>query len=259
MAKYNTTLETATLHISKGNNKIGKGIYAFSTLPGNETHPIIVNGEVMTDITGTCSHHCDSCFNSGCYAVKSAKLHHNAVIPAWSDNTLLLRSGRLFDLLKAYINVKQKSKSPIEIFRVNVSGEIIDEKDLAMWNELAILHPEIKFGVYTKNFRAVDKFMKKHKNTADNFCINISEWHGVAKKLLEKYPNQFNVFEYDDSNLKNNTLTDSEKLRLASITHCPAVTNKGKHAVDKNGIAITCDRCLRCYNKTGKRTAVYAH
>ena len=148
MAKYNTTLETATLHISKGNSKIGKGIYAFSTLPGNETHPIIVNGEVMTDITGTCSHHCDSCFNS-CYAVKSAKLHHNAVIPAWSDNTLLLRSGRLFDLLKAYINVKQKSKSPIEIFRVNVSGEIIDEKDLAMWNELAILHPEIKFGVYT--------------------------------------------------------------------------------------------------------------
>ena len=38
MAKYQ--IKKARLHISKGNTKIGKGIYSFSTLPGNKKHMI---------------------------------------------------------------------------------------------------------------------------------------------------------------------------------------------------------------------------
>ena len=50
MAKYQ--IKKARLHISKGNTKIGKGIYSFSTLPGNKKHMIYANGELLTDVPG---------------------------------------------------------------------------------------------------------------------------------------------------------------------------------------------------------------
>lgn len=255
---YVNTLENATLHIAKGNSKIGKGIYAFSTLCGNEEHTLMLRGQQLSNVVGTCSHHCETCFN-GCYAARAAVRHHNAVIQAWADNTLLLRSGKAYKCIVDYIKLKQKTKSPIKVFRINVSGEILSEKDIIMWNKIALKFPEIKFGVYTKNFSAVEKFMNAYKTTAQNFAINISAWHGIEKEIIEKYPNQFNIFEYDDSNLKSNNLTEDEKTRLASLTHCPAVDIHGHHTTDSEGNPITCDRCLRCYNKTGKRTAVYAH
>ena len=83
--------------------------------------------------------------------------------------------------------------------------------------------------------------------------------HGVAKKFLDKFPGVFNVFEYDDSNLKECGLNQSEKDRLAKVPHCPAVMADGSHRLDKDGNPITCDRCKRCYTKTGHRTAVFAH
>ena len=249
----------ARLHVAHGNSKIGNGIYAFSTLPGNEEYLLYAKGELLTNIPGTCSKHCKECFNNGCYACNSAKQYHNTVIPAWAENTLLLRSGKLKEELIKFFDQKAKTKNPVKIFRINVSGEIVSMEDLEMWNELAILYPQIKFGVYTKNFEALDEFMQKHKSTADNLCVNISQWHGCANSIIEKYSGHFNVFEYDDSNLKNNTLSEADKERLLKITHCPAVTSSGHHAKDKDGNDITCDKCGRCYRKTGKTTAVYAH
>ena len=107
MAKYQ--INKVRLHISKGNTKIGKGIYSFSTLPGNKKHMIYANGELLTDVPGTCTKHCEGCANA-CYAFKSAKHHHKAVIPAWAENTLLLRSGKLKDELDKYITKKNKNK-----------------------------------------------------------------------------------------------------------------------------------------------------
>ena len=91
--KYIINHKNAKLHVSKGNSKIGKGVYNFSTLPGNEKNLLkLKTGTLLTDIPGTCSKHCSTCFSDGCYAVKSACLHSNVVIKAWAENTLLLRS-----------------------------------------------------------------------------------------------------------------------------------------------------------------------
>lgn len=266
--KYTVTTETAKLSISKGNSKIGKTIYAISTLPGDKDHMLtLATGELLTDIPGTCSGHCDECFNHGCYAVNSAKLHHNVVIESWAGNTILLREGKLFDEVEQYINKKNKKyqetgnleDAQIRIFRINVSGEIRDAGDLDSWNKLAQKHPEINFGVYTKNYEALEEFMKENADTAANFVINVSQWHGVADDFLAKYPGKFNVFEYDDSNRKHNELSEEEIARLQSEAHCPAVNIKGHHATKPDGTPITCDMCKRCYRKTGKITAVYAH
>lgn len=263
---YVVNEETAKLHVSQGNDKIGKMIWSFSTLPGNEEHLLYIkDGILLTDVPGTCTHHCETCFDSGCYAVNSAKLHHNAVVKAWAENTLLLRSGKVFDMLDDFIAGKNSDpENPkITIFRINVSGEITDCAELVRWNELAAKHPEVRFGIYTKNYEALEALCAAaaagENIIAPNFVINVSEWHGVASEFLAKYPGVFNVFEYDDSQRKNNDLSPAEVARLKATPHCPAVTAKGGHAKKADGTPITCSDCQKCYRKTGMTTAVYAH
>lgn len=282
---YKIDPEQVSLHISKGNSKIGEGIYSFSTLPGNAEHLITTSTKgLLTDIPGTCSRFCDGCFNGGCYAVRDAKLHHNATIPAWAENTLLLRSGRLWDELGTYLTLKNgkaekylqtahssgmdpdvalktaRGLAVVKMFRIHVSGELENVQQLRRWNLLALAHPEIRFGMYTKNFDALAEFLDAGSDFAPNLCVNVSEWHGVAKAFLEDHAwAKLNVFEYDDSLQKGCDLDDAEKARLAKLPHCPAVGKDGKHRTTPSGDPITCDMCGRCYRKTGERTAVYAH
>lgn len=273
MAIYEIKIENARLHVSQGNRKIGKGIWSFSTLPGNQDHLLYVKGKgLLTTVPGTCSKYCEGCAKDGCcYAWRDAKLHSNACIPAWGENTLLLREKpeELFRQIDQFITEKNakyletndEKYHKVRIWRWHVSGEIESLHQLEMMDRIAVKHPEVRFSVYTKNYDVLERFLIKYgdKGFADNFIINVSEWHGVAKEFLTKYPNTFNVFEYDDSNLKGCELSEEEKARLTKVTHCPAVTKDGHHALNANGEPITCDHCQRCYTKTGKRTAVYAH
>lgn len=263
--------DEAKIHLSKGNSKIGKGIWSWSTLPGNSEHLLTLSSGktavILTDIPGTCSKHCESCFDHGCYAVNSAKLHHNAVIRAWAENTILLRSGRAFHMIDEFITKKNakflKSKNPedlvVRTFRINVSGEIESAEEFHRWDMLAANHPEVTFSVYTKNFEALEDFLETSMTFAENFVINISQWHHCADEFLAAHPGLFNVFEYDDSNREDNDLSEEDISRLAGMIHCPAVTRSGKHAKTPSGEDITCDHCLRCYRKSSGRTAVYSH
>ena len=293
MAIYTIKADEAKLHISKGNNKIGKGIWSFSTLPGNASHMIYINGskDLLTDIPGTCSKYCDGCARDGaCYAWRDAKLHHNVTVRAWGENTLLLRSGKVWDLLDEFF--AQKNKKAMEIlaswnpehhddrswetvlalaieaakirtFRINVSGELESVDDLNHWANIAAKHPETQFGIYTKNYDALLSYFDSRACHPGNLVINVSEWHGVASaaiaKLNEKYKGQFNVFEYDDHNKKDCDLSEAEVARLEAEPHCPAVLRNGHHAKTPDGTPITCDMCRRCYRKTGARTAVWSH
>lgn len=266
---YTVNHKDAKMHISKGNHKIGKGIYAFSTIPGNAEHRPQINGKgYVSNVVGTCSKYCAGCARDrACYAWRDLKLHHNATAVAWAENTLLLRSGLVFDMLDKYISEKnakyyvskQDKDWKVRTFRVNVSGEIEDLAQFIGWNTLAEKHPEVNFGVYTKNFDVLDEFLQGGGKIADNFIVNISQWNHVADEFLKKYPNQFNVFEYDETNRKSCTWSQEDKERLAKITKCPAVDSKGRHAKTPDGREITCDMCRRCYTKTGKHTAVYSH
>ena len=268
MALYSIKLEDAKLHVTKGNSKIGKTIYNFSTLPGNVNHLIYAKGILLTDVPGTCTDLCDGCFGV-CYAVNSARLHHNAVIKAWAENTLLLRHNpaQLFGDIDALITKKNEKYAKthnlndrgITTWRWNVSGEIENVTELLLMNTLAHNHPEVQFGIYTKNLVALGQFLDTIGDTEPNFAVNVSQWHHVADDFLAKYPGKCNVFEYDDSNLKNHNLSEEDVNRLSQITHCPAVTKAGKHAVTPSGDPITCDHCKRCYTKTGRATAVWSH
>lgn len=252
---YVISEETATLHLSKGNSKIGK-MFNFSTLPGNEEHMLILkNGQILTDIPGTCSKNCKACFDD-CYAVNSCRQYHNTVIPAWADNTLLLQSGKVWTLLE---DALVKNAGKVKYFRINVSGELRNVDDIIHWNTLAHNHPEVTFAVYTKNLDDLDLFFQQYEDSEPNFIINTSNWNHIADWFIKKYPGKCNVFEYDPSNLKSCDWSEEDLIRLALLPHCPAVTKDGKHAKKSNGDPILCENCRRCYRKTGETTAAYAH
>jgi len=261
------------LHVAmNGNTKIGTEIASFSTLPGDADHLVTLkDGTVVNQIPGTCSSNCKYCFEN-CYAANALKRYSLTCLQSWGDNTLLLRSGRLFEELDKFINRKNvlylKTKDPemvrIKIFRINVSGEITSGEELAGWNDLAKKHPETRFSVYTKNYDALEEFMTTHEDTADNFVVNVSQWHGSADAFLAAHPGKFNVFEYIDLNRDDCTADEELRKHMQEISEkpsnmCPAVTVTGKHAKKADGTPITCDACQKCYRKTGRTTGVWAH
>lgn len=281
---YQINEDQATLHISQGNEKIGKGIWSFSTLPGNEEHMIRTKDKgLLTDIPGTCGKLADVCANS-CYAFKSCVQHHNACVPAWAENTILLRNGKLWDELNTFLTLKNAKAikalregktfkevaelAVVKTFRINVSGEIETAQQFDHWVELAIQFPMINFGLYTKNFEALGAYLDylaaEGLDLPDNFAIQISQWHHCADDFIAKYAERWNlgIFEYDDSFVKGCDMSEEDKARLAKIPHCPGIDKKGHHRKMADGSDFTCDKCqgrMSCYNQNYRHIAVYAH
>ena len=227
--------------IVKGNVKIGKGIFSFSLLPGDE--PITLkDGTLLTSIKGTCGGVCKDCIKD-CYAMRDAKLHNNVTISAWGKNTIMMR--RDMDGLMKKINKFIKAHD-IKIFRWQVAGEIESYEYLVKMNEVAKQNPDVKFGVYTKRFDFVKKYLDEHESFEPNLCVNISEWnHNTDGYDFEK----LNKFVWDDG-------SDPE---ISALPHCPAVSKPTTPGGKGKETGVTCDKCGKCYRTTGTKTAVYNH
>ena len=270
---YKFGTEDGKVSLSLGNTKIGKMIN-WSTLPGNEDNVLIAKGRKLTNVTGTCSHNCNGCFKN-CYARSSALQHHNSVIGPWARNTIMIRDHieecfaeidrQIRVINKKYYTTGKPEDLNYKFFRINVSGELNSLEELEHWNQLALDHPEIKFGIYTKNSEVIIPFFEKHGQTAENFTINISEWHGCMAATIAKLKAmgaKFNVFEYDDSNRSANDLTEEDVQRLSKLSHCPAVgaTKENLHPINPaTGTTWHCVDCKGCYTKTGTHRCVYSH
>lgn len=271
---YEFTVEEATkITLSTGNSKIGRMIN-WSTLPGDADHPLVAKGRQVTNVPGTCTSKCEGCFKN-CYARRSILQHHNSVTRSWALNTLMIRhkteecfrqiDAEIKRLNKKYFESGNPADLKYEFFRINVSGELDSLEELEHWNALAAAHPELKFGIYSKNAEVLIMFFMKHHQTAPNFCVNVSEWHGTMADTIKRLRNMgvvFNVFEYDDSNLSSCSLTEEEKASLAAKVHCPAVgpTQANRHPANpKTGQPWHCEECKGCYTKTGTHRCVYSH
>lgn len=279
---YQINEDQATLHISQGNEKIGKGIWSFSTLPGNAEHMIRTKDKgLLTDIPGTCGKLADVCANS-CYAFKSCVQHHNACVPAWAENTILLRNGKLWEELNTFLTLKNAKAikalregktlkeatelAVVRAFRINTSGEVETAQQFDRWVELAIQFPMIDFALYTKNFEALGEYLDylvvNGLDLPDNFAINISQWNHCADEFIEKYADawKLNVFEFDPTNRPGHGFSDEDVARLKKMPHCYGITKEGHHRKLPDGGDATCDRCpMSCYKRSGQRIAVYAH
>ena len=270
---YNFQLDDSSrITLSTGNSKIGRMIN-WSTLPGDADHLLVAKGKLITSVPGTCTSKCEGCFKN-CYARRSILQHHNSVTKSWTINTLMVRyrpdecfkqiHEEICKLNKKFYETGDKKDLKYEFFRINVSGEVDSFEELDRWNTLATRHPELKFGIYSKNSEVLLEFFRRGQSAA-NFCINVSEWHGTMKETIDKLHAMgaiFNVFEYDDSNLVSCDLPEEEKARLKSLSHCQAVgpTKENRHPINpKTGDTWHCEECKGCYTKTGIHRCVYSH
>ena len=230
---YNPTMR---ISLVRGNSKLGKGVYTFNLLPGDEPISTKDKGQ-LTNVKGTCGGCCSECKDI-CYAVRDARRFHNTCIPSLAKNTLIMRRNMdgMFDQLKSEcINKK------VKVLRYHSSGEIESYDYLLHMVKLAVELSHIKFYFYTKRFDLIDKYLKEYGELPNNLICNISEWKGNAKGFNLA---GLNVFTYDDG-------TDES---LKKVAHCPAV--------DKNGgkTGITCGQCKRCFSRNeGHIIAVYSH
>ena len=224
------------ISLAKGNHKLGKRIWNFNTLPGDE--PLRNNTKgLLTNVRGTCGGCCEGC-KGACYAIRDGKFHSNSCIPAWSKNTLIARHDpdKMFNQVATELN-KHKAK----VMRWHSSGEIINYDYLLHMVKLAVQMPMVQFYFYTKRFELIDRYLKEFKKFPKNLVANISVWHDNANGYNFGKCNQF---IYDDG-------TDPE---IAKMRHCPAVDKKG------NSTGITCEECGWCFKGNfGRKTAVYDH
>lgn len=230
---YNPTMK---ISLAKGNSKLGKGIYAFNLLPGQQYLSTKDKGQ-LTNVAGTCGGCCDGC-EKFCYAINDARRYHNTCIPSLGKNTVIMRH----DLNDMFVQLKNECiKQKAKVLRYHSSGEIESYDYLLHMVLLATELPTVKFYFYTKRFGFVERYLDEHGSFPENLVCNISEWKGnTAGYRL----NGMNVFTYDDGTDPN----------LASLVHCPAVDKNGR----KTG--VNCDQCKRCFSRNdGHITAVYSH
>lgn len=133
----------------------------------------------------------------------------------------------------------KERRHPVELFRINVSGEVENPTQLLTWFSVAIACPDTKFYMYTKNTAVLEKTLEYAGNIPANLAINISQWDNTVE-------NKFGLqeFIYDDGSDKS----------LENVFHCPAVGKGGEST------GVKCSQCRRCTRRCdGQKTAVYAH
>ena len=220
-----------------GNTKVGK-IPTFSTLMGDYTY-VGMSG-VLENIKGTCSN-CSECKHD-CYV--RASYRFPSVIFSQARNTW----GMRYDLDKVksdlYALIKKRRFAMV---RINQSGELEYDDQLAMWCELATALPETRFYIYTKMFKMAKKFLLKGA-VPENLTILFSIWHKAGVKEFEKVKHLPNAkaFVFDDG-----------KLFIKPDIYCPAYVVKNGKTVRKD---VHCDKCRLCIDKPkGKIIACHEH
>lgn len=133
-----------------GNEKIGKGVYHFSTLPTNQIFHVLING-MSFDVKGTCP-----CSCIGCYATKgNFQRYPDKVLPGLALKTILIRED--LDFVRRAI-IAQIKADKIKMLRFHASGDFDNNGYIAITVEIVKACPECVFWTYTKNKNAEHAF-----------------------------------------------------------------------------------------------------
>ena len=132
-----------------GNDKIGKGVYHFSTLPGSGMYRIMLSENDPMDIKGTCV--CD-CI--GCYA-KTGNYNYASVQKALAIRTALARL--YMEFTEKAISAQIKAEN-VQFIRIHASGDFFNMEYVEMWKRIAKANPQVTMWTYTKNAQAESAF-----------------------------------------------------------------------------------------------------
>ena len=131
-----------------GNEKIGKGVWHFSTLPTANYYTVTINGKEI-EIKGTCP-----CSCKGCYATKG-NYQYNSVIESLAIKTYLVRN--YIDFVERAIKA-QIAAERIQFLRIHASGDFDSLEYIEMWKRIVSECSDTTFWTYTKNETAEHAF-----------------------------------------------------------------------------------------------------
>lgn len=191
-----------------GNDKLGLGVWTYSTLAGNFVYHVMIDGEKW-DVRGTCPCNCN-----GCYA-QSGRYNCDNVKVANARKTVLSREH--MDFVKAAI-LAQIEADKIEILRIHASGEFFNREYIQMWFEIIAAAKKTVFWSYTKNREAEEAFNDLHN-------VNI------VKSVIPGYGFNFGKCAY-----------------IMKVFHALKAAGKNVHicrcGIDKNQHCTTCHGCI---------------
>lgn len=144
-----------------GNDKIGKGVWHFSTLPTNKLFIVNVNGNEYTE-SGTCPCHCGKTvtkngkemFVSTCYATKG-NYNYGSTKKSLMVRTWLVRHDLDFVARAILAQIKIDG---IKVIRVHASGDFDSMAYAEMWRNIALNNPQVIMWTYTKVKACEDYF-----------------------------------------------------------------------------------------------------
>lgn len=145
-----------------GNQKIGKGVYHFSTLPTNQLFDVVINGISFT-LKGTCKCNCN-----GCYATKG-NYNFPSVKNALGVKTWLVRNDLQFIYNAITAQIKAEN---IKTVRIHASGDFDRLAYLFIWVRVIKENPSVIFWTYTK--------VKQFENAFEQF-----ENANIVKSLID--------------------------------------------------------------------------
>lgn len=149
-----------------GNEKLGKGVWTFSTLAGNATVTVTVNGIEIT-VTATCPCNC-----RGCYA-QTGNYNFPSVKRSLALKTFLARYHA--DFIRRAI-IAQIKADEIKLCRIHASGDFFSMENVKLWKDICNACPETLFWGYTK-FTAAEKAFNGVENC--NIVKSIIPGYGV--------------------------------------------------------------------------------
>ena len=171
-----------------GNEKIGVGVWHFSTLPGNKHYTLNINviagkldkdNPIMIDIDGTCGLTCD-----GCYAMTN-NYRYGTTLAYLAHRTILAR--KYIDFLERCINAQIKAEN-IKLCRIHASGDFFNIEYIEMWKRIAINNKACVFWSYTKNKDAESAFDAiPNCNIVASLIPNIGKNYGTCKYIMDAY------------------------------------------------------------------------
>lgn len=137
---YHSEYGWINLLLVNGNEKIGKGVYHFSTLPGTMTYTVMVNGKEYI-VKGTCACNC-----VGCYAM-SGNYNYPSVRNALGIRTLIARNDAYFMYRAIMAQIEAEN---INAIRIHASGDFVSYEYRWTWQKIVSNNPHVNFWTYTK-------------------------------------------------------------------------------------------------------------
>ena len=156
-----------------GNDKLGRGVYTYSTLATNECYHVdleTVSGPVHFDMFGTCPCRC-----TGCYATKGRYTFQN-VIKANARKTWLSRYDIDF-MVRAII--AQVNADHIKICRIHASGDFDSMAYVNAWRRIVKECPDTTFLCFTKRYNVVNSYIDNNGPLPRNLKVLFSGWHNL--------------------------------------------------------------------------------